>query len=51
MIAEWVLRANGSDKWRFQEKLNAYDASRKSGKFIEPNTFLSWPEPGLFNAL
>jgi hypothetical protein len=47
MIAEWVLRANGSDKWRFEQKLRAYDDFRKSGTFIEPNTFLSWPELSL----
>lgn len=44
MIGEWVLHANGSNAWPFTKKLKAYDDFRKAGTFIEPNTFLSWPD-------
>ena len=39
MVAEWVLRANGTTDWPFSKKLKAYDDLRIAGTLIEPPFF------------
>jgi hypothetical protein len=43
MIAEWILRANGSTAWAFKAKLKDYDTKNKSGTLHEPDVFVHWP--------
>lgn len=39
MIAEWVLRTNGSSAWSFSEKIADYDRMKTAGTLTEPAAF------------
>jgi hypothetical protein len=43
MIAEWILRANGSHAWPFAAKAKDYDNFVAAGAFLEPPLFALWP--------
>jgi hypothetical protein len=43
MIAEWVLRANGSHSWRFVEKVSDYRRLQGAGSLAQPPVLANWP--------
>lgn len=43
MIAEWILRENGSTAWQFKQKLAAYATFSSAGTLIEPPLLSGWP--------
>lgn len=46
MIVEWILRANGHDKWRFSEKLKKYDQLSATASLVLPDFFEQRPLVG-----
>ncbi|WP_136615177.1 hypothetical protein [Bradyrhizobium sacchari] len=42
LTAEWILRANGSTTWRFQQKIADYNRMQAAGTFAQPPALDNW---------
>jgi hypothetical protein len=43
LIAEWILRANGSMSWRFRDKVSDYEGMARQNTLSEPIALANWP--------